>query len=221
MARRQPGDRRRDARVVPRGRPPGDRHATASSPTASRSPTPAWTGTRPSRCSTRLAGAVRARPRGMRIAVLGVGLIGGSIGMAARRIVAGAEVVGFGRDPARLERWPGSWAPSTRRRARSRRRSRAPRRALPARRWARCPSRCAPRSRRRPRTAWSPTWAPPSAELLAAIDDPRFVGGHPIAGAETSGVEHARADLFQGAVWYLTPHGDAPPACSTSASTAW
>jgi prephenate dehydrogenase len=36
--------------------------------------------------------------------------------------------------------------------------------------------------------------------------DPRYVGGHPIAGAETAGVEHARADLFQGAVWYLTPH---------------
>jgi prephenate dehydrogenase len=36
--------------------------------------------------------------------------------------------------------------------------------------------------------------------------DPRFVGGHPIAGAETAGVEHARADLFQHAVWYLTPH---------------
>ena len=32
------------------------------------------------------------------------------------------------------------------------------------------------------------------------------MGGHPIAGAETAGVEHARADLFQGAVWYLTPH---------------
>ncbi len=31
------------------------------------------------------------------------------------------------------------------------------------------------------------------------------MGGHPIAGAETSGVEHARADLFQDAVWYLAP----------------
>jgi prephenate dehydrogenase len=41
--------------------------------------------------------------------------------------------------------------------------------------------------------------------LLASIDDERFVGGHPIAGAETAGVEHARADMFQGAVWYLTP----------------
>ena len=40
----------------------------------------------------------------MRIAVLGVGLIGGSIGLAAHEHVEGAEVVGFGRDPARLRR---------------------------------------------------------------------------------------------------------------------
>jgi prephenate dehydrogenase len=41
------------------------------------------------------------------------------------------------------------------------------------------------------------------AEL--ASSDPRFVGGHPLAGAETAGVEHAREDLFDGATWYLTP----------------
>ena len=41
--------------------------------------------------------------------------------------------------------------------------------------------------------------------VVAAVDDPRFVGGHPLAGAETAGVEHARHDLFQGATWYLTP----------------
>jgi prephenate dehydrogenase len=40
---------------------------------------------------------------------------------------------------------------------------------------------------------------------IAAIDDERFIGGHPIAGAETSGVENARASLFRGATWYLTP----------------
>ncbi len=33
----------------------------------------------------------------------------------------------------------------------------------------------------------------------------RFVGGHPLAGAEASGVDHARKELFEGAVWYLTP----------------
>jgi prephenate dehydrogenase len=41
--------------------------------------------------------------------------------------------------------------------------------------------------------------------IVGAVDDPRFVGGHPLAGAETSGVQHARSDLFEGATWYLTP----------------
>ena len=72
--------------------PPGASDGGARSPTASRSPTPAWTGTRPSRCSSGLAAAVRGRRAAsarMRIAVLGVGLIGGSIGLAAREHVAG------------------------------------------------------------------------------------------------------------------------------------
>jgi prephenate dehydrogenase len=41
--------------------------------------------------------------------------------------------------------------------------------------------------------------------LALAVADERFVGGHPLAGAETAGVEHARAELFDGATWYLTP----------------
>jgi prephenate dehydrogenase len=41
--------------------------------------------------------------------------------------------------------------------------------------------------------------------LVATVEDRRFIGGHPLAGAETAGVEHARAELFDGATWYLTP----------------
>jgi prephenate dehydrogenase len=41
--------------------------------------------------------------------------------------------------------------------------------------------------------------------VVEGRDDPRFVGGHPLAGAETAGVAHARADLFEDATWYLTP----------------
>jgi prephenate dehydrogenase len=33
----------------------------------------------------------------------------------------------------------------------------------------------------------------------------RFVAGHPMAGKELSGVDYADADLFQNAVWFLTP----------------
>ena len=41
--------------------------------------------------------------------------------------------------------------------------------------------------------------------IAGHVDDERFVGGHPIAGSESAGVQHARADLFQAAAWYLTP----------------
>jgi prephenate dehydrogenase len=40
---------------------------------------------------------------------------------------------------------------------------------------------------------------------LAGSNSSRFIGGHPLAGAEAAGVRHARADLFEGATWYLTP----------------
>src|SRR6202044_3204560 len=33
----------------------------------------------------------------------------------------------------------------------------------------------------------------------------RFLAGHPMAGKEHSGVDYADADLFQNAVWFLTP----------------
>ena len=41
--------------------------------------------------------------------------------------------------------------------------------------------------------------------ITDAIDSPRFVGGHPMAGSEQEGVEGADPDLFEGAVWVLTP----------------
>ena len=43
------------------------------------------------------------------------------------------------------------------------------------------------------------------ASIVAAVDSPYFVGGHPMAGSEQEGVDGSRADLFQGAVWVLTP----------------
>ena len=36
----------------------------------------------------------------------------------------------------------------------------------------------------------------------------RFVGGHPMAGKERSGIEGADPELFQGAVWFVTPVSD-------------
>jgi prephenate dehydrogenase len=40
---------------------------------------------------------------------------------------------------------------------------------------------------------------------LAALKDPRFVPGHPVAGGATGGPARAAADLFDAATWFLTP----------------
>lgn len=47
--------------------------------------------------------------------------------------------------------------------------------------------------------------------VRAAGGDPRFVGGHPICGAETRGPARATAELFVGATWFLTPVPTTPP----------
>jgi prephenate dehydrogenase len=140
----------------------------------------------------------------MRIAVLGVGLIGGSIGLAAHEHVEDAEVVGFGRNPDRLRRAVELGAID-----------RAAGSVEDALDGAELCFACAPVGALEglvrealaaaARDCVVSDVGSTKQQLLAAIDDPRFVGGHPIAGAETAGVEHARADLFQGAVWYLTP----------------
>lgn len=43
------------------------------------------------------------------------------------------------------------------------------------------------------------------AGLVGAIDDPRFVGGHPMAGSELEGLDGADGSMFVGATWVLTP----------------
>lgn len=141
----------------------------------------------------------------MRIAVLGVGLIGGSIGLAAREHVEGAEVVGFGRDPERLR--------TAVERGAIDRAAESIEEAVEgaALCFACAPVGVLPELVREALEASGPDTlvtdvGSTKQDLVERAPDPRFVGGHPIAGAETAGVEHARADLFQGAVWYLTPH---------------
>lgn len=45
----------------------------------------------------------------------------------------------------------------------------------------------------------------------ALADRAYFVGGHPMAGSEKTGVEAARADLFERSMWVLTPSAGTPP----------
>jgi prephenate dehydrogenase len=140
----------------------------------------------------------------MRIAVLGVGLIGGSIGLAAREQVEDVEVIGFGRSPDRLQHARELGAIDTA--------AATLEEALEGAAACFC---CAPVGALPGQISGALAAAGEDCvvtdagsvkgDIVGAVEDPRFVGGHPIAGAETAGVEHARADLFQGATWYLTP----------------
>jgi prephenate dehydrogenase len=47
--------------------------------------------------------------------------------------------------------------------------------------------------------------------LAHALDDPRVVPGHPLAGGATGGPTRAAADLFDGATWFLTPVATTDP----------
>src|SRR5579884_2016850 len=107
----------------------------------------------------------------MRVAVVGTGLMGASVALAARR--RGDDVSGWDPDPAALA-------------------AAVARGALDA--------------------AASPGEAVAAADLVAAAGAPRFVGGHPICGAESRGAENASADLFRGATWFLTPTAQTDPA---------
>ena len=139
----------------------------------------------------------------MRIAVLGVGLIGGSIGLAARRRLD-AEVVGCGRSPERLARAVELGAID---------RAASLAEACEGADLVFCsaPVATLPGQAREALAAAGPETAvtdvgSTKGELVAAVGgDERFIGGHPLAGAETAGVENAREDLFEGARWYLTP----------------
>ena len=44
-----------------------------------------------------------------------------------------------------------------------------------------------------------------AVKVLGKNAGKRFLAGHPMAGKELSGVDYADADLFQNAVWFLTP----------------
>jgi prephenate dehydrogenase len=48
--------------------------------------------------------------------------------------------------------------------------------------------------------------------LCAGVEDrARFIGGHPVCGSEARGPDHASADLFEGATWFLTPVTETEP----------
>jgi prephenate dehydrogenase len=145
----------------------------------------------------------------VRIAVVGTGLIGASAGLAAQRAGLG-DIAGWDEDPAALEvaaergavEPAGSIGDALR----------AADIALVAVPVAGLPAVVRDVLDAAPATcAVTDVGSTKGAVCAAARDDARFVGGHPICGAETRGAARASADLFESATWFLTPLASTEP----------
>ncbi len=164
-------------------------------------------------------------PHFKRAVIQGVGLLGGSLGMAMRRRGMTDEIVGLGRSVKRLERARQLGSIDSF--------SSDPAEALKG---ADALIVCTP-----PRTirkSWgdlSPLIAPGTfvtdvgsvkEALVTAAEkslgaDTLFIGSHPMAGSEKSGVEAARSDLFEGSPCFITPTERTAPNAIVLASQFW
>lgn len=159
------------------------------------------------------------------VSILGVGLIGGSIGLALRERGLAGEVVGVGRDPASLEE--------------ALRRGAVDRATTDLREGVESAdvvvigtpvNRIAEDVRRSAELAGPDVLITDAGsskrQIVEAVERHArgasvFVGAHPIAGSERRGVAHARADLFEGRACVLTPTSRTPADRLRRAARFW
>jgi prephenate dehydrogenase len=135
---------------------------------------------------------------------VGVGLIGGSVGLAARD--AGWDVIGVDR-PEVLEEAVTSGAVDRTSTLKEARDADLVVLATPISKVADLITELPPTDALVTDVASTKTAIVREAERQGL----RFVGGHPMAGSQLSGVANARADLFKGARYFLTPTSETDP----------
>ena len=159
-----------------------------------------------------------------RLAIVGVGLLGGSLGMALRQQGLAGEVVGIGRTQRNLDQALARGCID-----------RASRRiedvagadlvvlATPVAQLAQSARDAAPYLRDGAIvTDVGSSKATVVRDCAAALGPAaRFVGSHPIAGLERSGAAAARADLFAGARCVVTPVADTDPEACRRVVALW
>jgi prephenate dehydrogenase len=145
------------------------------------------------------------------LVIAGIGLIGGSVGLAARQRFLAKHVIGLDQDPVVLEAAlglgaideaklsPGEWLKKADLIVLA-----TPVKTLPGL-----------------ATSLEPHLGKHTVitdvgsvktEVVQALSHLRFVGGHPMAGSEKAGVQHSSPALLENAVWVLTPGEHTDPA---------
>jgi prephenate dehydrogenase len=149
----------------------------------------------------------------MDVAVVGLGLMGGSLGLALRER-AGMRVAGYDPDPAAravaLERGCVERAAEDLQSA-----CEGAGLVVVCAPVAALPAAIAAVLEAAPGDATVTDVGSTKANVVAAVpahQRHRFVGGHPVCGSEARGAQAARAELFDGATYFLTPVHDTDPA---------
>ena len=179
-----------------------------------------------SRLESRLLKPETRCVRWKKITLVGVGLLGGSLGMALRKRRLAESVVGFVRRAASVAECEGLGAVNLA--------TRDLRRAVEG---AELIVLCTPIAQMRGLVEQMLPGLKPGAivtdvgsvkgsvvrdlEALVAKGGAHFVGSHPMAGAERMGVAAARADLFVGAVCVITPTRKSSPAAVRKVEQLW
>ncbi|HYY03332.1 MAG TPA: prephenate dehydrogenase/arogenate dehydrogenase family protein [Gaiellaceae bacterium] len=144
-----------------------------------------------------------------RLAVVGTGLIGASVGLAARE-AGTSEVRGWDVDDEALavaaERRAVEPAPSLREALDG------VELAVVAAPVAALPAQVAEVVAASEEATTVTDVGSTKSAVTRAVRDARFIGGHPVCGSEARGPAHATAELFRGATWFLTPVASTDPA---------
>ncbi|WP_435007291.1 prephenate dehydrogenase [Tundrisphaera lichenicola] len=159
------------------------------------------------------------------VAIVGVGLIGGSIGLALRSKSRAARVIGIGRDRSRLEeaRRLGAIDDYSTDMAEGVAHAEVAVICTPVTRLVEDALEAA---RFGPESILVTDAGSTKARIVEGVEAnargrAAFVGAHPIAGSERQGVAHARADLFEGRSCVLTPTDRTPPDRLERARAFW
>jgi prephenate dehydrogenase len=143
-----------------------------------------------------------------RLAIVGTGLIGASVGLAARTAGVG-EVHGWDLDPDALavavERGAVAAADSLAEAVGG------AQLALVAAPVASLPAQVAAVLEASGEETTVTDVGSTKGPVTEAVSDRRFIGGHPVCGSEAHGPAHANGELFRGATWFLTPDATTDP----------
>ena len=145
-----------------------------------------------------------------RLAVVGTGLIGASVGLAARQAGV-ASVVGYDPDADALATAVARGAVDEQAGSLEEALTNADL-ALVAAPVTAVPAQVAAALRASgDRCTVTDVGSTKGAVCRAAAGERRFIGGHPVCGSEARGPAHANPDLFRGATWFLTPVATTDP----------